>query len=508
MTPHRMVLRGACLALLASACHGQSSKLAQPSRDGAAPSTGAAGAGTAGTSAAAGNTGAAGVAGAAGVTTGDATAPGDAATLPAPHFPLKLGPAGSRTLVDQSGQPFLMWAEAAWSLVVQPSLADAGSYLDDRQKKGFNTVLVNLIEHKFAAKAPADFAGNAPFTGRPFATPNPAYFADADAVIKAAAAHDMLVLVAPLYLGYECNDEGWCTDVMSASTADLTSWGNFIGKRYASFDNILWVIGGDMDPTPVADKVRAFVDGVLAFDTRHLMTAHNERGTMAITHWPNETWLNVNDFYTSTDVLVTDAQSTYAHTPTMPFFMIEAIYENEHDSTTQQERSQAYWTMLSGAMGHVFGNCPLWNFGLSTTFCDGTDWKAQLSSPASISMSYAARLLASRPWQTLVPDTNHTAVTAGVGDASDSSYVTAARASDGATVMAYVPVSHTITVDMTSLSGTQARAWWYDPTSAVATSSGTYPTTGSKTFTPPKASGDWVFVLDDDARGFAAPGSK
>ena len=425
----------------------------------------------------------------------------------APRYPLELGGAGARSLVDQNGQPFLLWGEAAWSLIAQPTLADADRYLDDRQQKRVDAVLVNLIEHKFAAHAPADANGNAPFTGRPFATPNPAYFADADQVINAAAARGIVVLLAPLYLGYQCSDEGWCAEVEAATSSELLAWGQFLGKRYASFDNIVWVIGGDTDPTPVADKVRQVVDGILDFDTRHLMTAHNQQESQAVTPWPNEAWLNVNDFYTYDDTLYVEASNAYQRSPVMPFFLIESIYENEHDSTTSSVRAQAYWTMLSGAMGQVFGNCPLWNFGVPSPFCTSTDWAAQLGSPGSLSMSYAQALLTSRPWSTLVPDTAHAAIVDGFGTYGDPAYVTAARASDGATVIAYLAASRTITVDLASVSGTQARAWWYDPTEGAATAVGTFTTAGQKSFSPPAPTGDWVFVLDDASRGYAAPGA-
>jgi hypothetical protein len=422
-----------------------------------------------------------------------------------PRYPLTLGGPNGRSLIDQNGQPFLLWGDSVWSLVAQATLAEAQQYLDDRRGKGFNTVLVNLLEHKFASRAPANRDGVAPFTGRPFATPNAAYFASADAIISAASSRNMLVLLVPLYLGYQCGDEGWCAEVMAATDAELTSWGQYLGNRYKGFDNLLWVMGADTDPTPVAAKVRKVVEGIRAFDTRHLMTAHNQRGTLATTPWPNESWLTVNDVYTPTATQYLLAQTAYQRTPIMPFFLIEGLYEHGTMAPQQALRAQAYWVMLSGAMGHVFGSCPLWDFGFSNSLCQGTDWVADLNGAGSLGMSHAQRLFASRPWYDLMPDTGHAAVTAGYGTSGDASYATVGRASDGATVVAYLPTSRTLTVNMASVSGTSAAAWWYEPATGAATSIGTFAPTGSRTFTPP-ASGDWVFVLDDAARGFAAPG--
>src|SRR5437763_2346573 len=75
-----------------------------------------------------------------------------------PLLPLKTSPDG-HFLVDQKGQPFLVVGDSPWSLVAQPREADLDRYLDDRAKKGFNSLIVNLIEHKFGSNAPNTRAG-------------------------------------------------------------------------------------------------------------------------------------------------------------------------------------------------------------------------------------------------------------------------------------------------------------------------------------------------------------
>src|SRR5207302_2046424 len=161
-----------------------------------------------------------------------------------------------------------------WSLIAQGTNADIDFYLTNRQQKGVNAIIVNLLEHKFATNAPRNINGDPPFTGANFTTPNETYFAHADYVVSQAAAKGITVFLVPLYLGYQCNDEGWCTSVQAASTADLQSWGTYVGNRYKNFDNIIWVIGGDMDPNSVAGvaaKTDAFAKSLQAADPRHVM---------------------------------------------------------------------------------------------------------------------------------------------------------------------------------------------------------------------------------------------
>ena len=127
-------------------------------------------------------------------------------------------------------------------------------------------------------------------------------------------------------------------------------------------------------------------------------------------------------------------------------------------------RRQEYWTMLSGAAGQLYGNHYTW------TFTSG--WQSNLDTPGVAQLQYVTGLFAPREWYNLVPDQNHTVVTAGYGTFSSSgsiganNYLTAARTPDGALVMAYMPTIRTITVNMSNLSGT-ATAQWYDPTNAT-----------------------------------------
>ena len=96
-----------------------------------------------------------------------------------------LSPDKTHLINSITKKPVFITGEAAWSVIAQPSDADAEIYLADRAARGFNAIIVNLIEHQYADHAPADRHGDAPFSGPVFSTPNEAYFAHADQVIAA-----------------------------------------------------------------------------------------------------------------------------------------------------------------------------------------------------------------------------------------------------------------------------------------------------------------------------------
>jgi hypothetical protein len=418
-------------------------------------------------------------------------------------YPLMVGP-DSRHLVDQRGRPFLLVGDAAWSLIAQLSWDDAESYLANRQLLGFNTILVSLIERKFATLAPANARGVSPFTGPAFRSPNEAYFAFADSIIRAAAQKGMLVLLAPLYLGNGCRDQGWCAEVQAATPADLTAWGRYVGTRYNNAPNIIWVIGGDTDPSPVRSKVLAFVNGLRSVDTTHLVTAHNGPEQMAVQPWAGESWVGVNNVYSYSAALYEAGSSAYQLRPAIPYFLVESAYENDPGITAQELRAQSYWTLLSGGIGHVFGNCPMWHFGGSALgrWCFKGDWREELSSAGSLDMRRFKALFSARHWHLLVPDTAHRALTSGYGRSGKADYVAAAYTSDSSSIIAYLPSARTVAVNGSMLSGPTMVAWWFDPGTGHSTPIGPYPTVGSQRFTPP-SEGDWVLVVD--SRRFALP---
>jgi chitodextrinase len=421
-------------------------------------------------------------------------------------YPLRLSGDG-RSLVDQAGQPFFINGDTAWSLIAQLTREDADVYLSDREQKGFNLVMVNLIEHRFASQAPANIYNNSPFSpAGNLAAPNEAYFAHADYVVRKAAEKGIIVLLAPLYLGGGCNSEGWCTEVRNSSSSTMRAWGRYVGNRYKTFPNIIWLIGGDTDPVAsgVGSQVLDFVAGLREYDTTHLMTAHNASEQSARDVWNGQSWLNINDVYTYQSTS-SKALSQYNRSPFMPLFLIESAYENEHSSTPQSLRNQAYSAILSGAtLGHIFGNCPIWAFGAAPSFCTPTNWQQQLNSTGSRTLAYVGQLFTSRAFTQLRPDQSHTVMTAGYE--FGSTYASTSRTADGNTVIAYLPTRRTVTIDLTRVTGSLARAWWFNPGTTQATLIGDFPTTGTRTFTPP-VDGDWVLVVDNADLGLSAPGN-
>lgn len=391
----------------------------------------------------------------------------------------------------------MIHGDTPWSLIVGLTREEAEQYLENRRRKGFNSIIVNLIEHKY--RGPVNRYGEGPFTTPgDFSTPNEKYFEHADWVIRKAEEKGIQIFLAPIYLGYIGTDEGWIEEALANGPEKCRAWGQFVGKRYRNFDNLVWIIGGDRNPDNAREHVNAVARGVKEFDNRHLFTAHCHPENSALDQYKDDGWLDVNNTYTY-GIVHKKLLADYRRAPAMPYFLTESTYEGEHNATPVQIRRQAYWAILCGAAGQFLGNRPIWLFD--------PGWQAALDAAGSQDMVRLKALFNSRPWHELVPDVKHEIVIDGLGEFNGLDYLAAARTVDGGTVMAYLPSSRTVTVDLTKVSGKTVTAWWFNPRTGKADASGEFPASGKRQFTPP-SDGDWVFVLDDASRNLSAPGKN
>jgi hypothetical protein len=421
----------------------------------------------------------------------------------APTFPLMVDSSG-RFLTSSAGAPFLIWADSAWSMFAQPTMAEVKQYLDDRVARGFNACLANLIEHEFTTHSPAwrNANGVLPFdASNNFDQPTAAYFDHCVAVLAEAAARGVVVFVVPSYLGFVSTDEGWYDVMQAQTTGQMRTYGQYVGTRLRGSNNVIYMMGGDRDP---ASKTRTqeVAAGIRDVDTSKVFTAHCAPGTVPHVFWSGETWMaagvSLANAYTKSadDIPYPEGVTEYNRSPTRPWLNIEDRYEGgpSHDQATPlQIRHQAWWNVLSGACGHFYGQNEVWQFA--------SGWQSSLNTTGVRHNTIASSTLRARDWWRLVPDFSSTMVTAGRGTNGSADYVTAARAADGSFGLAYLPTSRQVTIAMGQFSGT-VDARWMDPTNQSYTVIGlNLANSGSSNFTPPggdNAGGDddWVLILD------------
>jgi hypothetical protein len=92
------------------------------------------------------------------------------------------------------------------------------------------------------------------------------------------------------------------------------------------------------------------------------------------------------------------------------------------------------------------------------------------------------------------------------GDSAE--HIITTRDEGGSYAMIYLPMGQAVRVQLSTLSGTSIKAHWYDPRTGKSQPAGIAPKEGTPEFQPPShgPGNDWVLVLDDAAKGYAAPG--
>lgn len=425
---------------------------------------------------------------------------------PEAAFPLKAVP-GKRHLVDQNDQPFMIHGDTAWSLIADLRREEVDIYLSDRRARGFNTLLVNLIEYKFARNAPANAYGHLPFDqGHDYSKPNEAYFQHATWVLERARELGFLVLLAPSYAGAGGGDEGWWKEMVANGQSKLRRYGRDLGQRFGRFDNIVWVNGGDYDP-PDRSLVEAVVMGLKETAPDHLHTAHNAGETRIDEFWVGADWLDIVNVYTY-NTICDRVGGVFASNDRRPFFLMESAYENEHGAGPHRMRVQAYHALLCGAGGQIFGNNPIWHFHHQGLFPAPAGWWQSLGSGGAVSMTRLGDLVRSTPWHNLVPEPRGALITDGEGEGFE--LATAARVPDGSFAVIYIPTGRTVELDLARLGKGRVSAQWFDPVSGTITpvdlSAVKMPSEGGGTTawrlatpgTNDGGDGDWVLLLTSE----------
>jgi hypothetical protein len=362
--------------------------------------------------------------------------------------------------------------------------------------------MVNLIEHHFADHAPRNANGLEPFTvSGDFSSPNDAYFDYAESLVKLAASKGLIVLLCPAYLGGDGGIEGWYAEMLRNGPDKLRAYGEYVGRRFRGDDNLIWLEGGDFTP-PAANLglVDAVAEGIRRSAPAQLQSAHWSPETSGV-EVRNSGWLDINTTYTYLPVYL-KCMDDYNRARTIPQFLVESRYEDEQNATQKQIRAQAYYALLSGAMGHVFGNRWIWQFvspSLSRKLLHRT-WVTALDSAGARSMSLMHALTANLRWWTLEPDLTNEVLVRGQLNKGNWDHASLAWSHDGKLALVYLPTVREIELDLTKLAR-PLRARWYDPTSGKSsTATDVVAAVKSQTFKPPgvNAAGDtdWVLLLE------------
>jgi hypothetical protein len=406
-----------------------------------------------------------------------------------------------RSFVDQHGKPWFGLGDSAWSLFGELDRGEVLVYLDDRAARGFNLVLVSVLENHYSSDPPNNAEGNPPFVGDIFRSePNEAYWQWVDYVVEAAQARGITLLLCPAYLGSGGAEDGLAAEVAAASEDQMAAYGRFLADRYGGFPNIMWLLGHDQQPSA---EIRAKQEAMAAqLPADDLLGVGGESAqVLGIPQWsPTTLDLDFETVYSYRERPAADVAMGWQEEPARPVMWLEGRYEQEgHDAEragpgAQLLRLQQYGAFGGGATATLFGNNPIWNFEAVPLYDYEGTWQQNLDSLGSRDAALFGSLVRSLDWSRMVPDLEGRLLVTGAGEERDQAAV---RLSD-TTGFVYLPSPRPTELDLSAIGGRgDVRVRRVDPRSGANTDLGTH--TGTFRLPDPgsNAAGDddWVYLL-------------
>jgi hypothetical protein len=423
------------------------------------------------------------------------------------HGPLRVSDDGRR-LVHADGTPFFWLGDTAWELFHRLDREEAELYLEDRRSKGFTVIQAVVLAELDGLNVPNPY-GHTPLIDNDPQRPDESYFRHVDFIVDRAAAKGMYVGMLPTW-GDKFNKRwGIGPEIFTPENARV--YGEFLGRRYRDRP-VIWILGGDRSPENDAHLaiVRAMAEGIEAGTGGTQLMTYHPMGANASSAWfHQDRWLDLNMFQSGHGerdnpnyvMLLRD----YARVPVKPVLDGEPRYEDHPVNWQPGEgwfddfdvRQAAYWSVLSGAAGHTYGNHNIWQMwqpGREPVSAARTPWRQAILHPGSRQMGLMRKLLESGPFLQLEPDTM--ALPDGGGEGAG--HQVAARSRDGTHLYAYTPLGRPLRIHMRTLRGESGRASWFDPRSGATTPIGAVPLSGEQSFDPPGGEGrgnDWVLMV-------------
>ncbi len=439
---------------------------------------------------------------------------GTFAQKPFTNGPLRVSD-NNRYLVHTDKTPFFYLGDTAWELLHRLNREEADRYLKRRAEQGFSVIQAVALAEFDGLKEPNPY-GDIPLINNDPARPNEAYFKHVDYIIDKAAEYGLVIGLLPTW-GDKVFKNTWGAGPEIFTTQNARIYGQWLGKRYATRKNMIWIIGGDRTPRDGSADVaiwRSMAEGVqegVGGPEHALMSYHPQpngiRDGGSAKWFGQDAWLDFNMHQTGhcRDVPVYDHIATsYNQTPTKPTMDAEPIYEDHPVcfnanglgiSNALDVRQSAYLDLFAGAHGHTYGCHDIWQmYSPNRPAVNGPHvyWPEAMELPGANQMKYVRQLMESRPMLERVPD--QSLIVENNGPPAER--IQATRGKNYAFV--YSVAGRSFTVNMGKITGKTVKTAWFNPRTGETKENSTLSNAGQQKFTPPTSGygQDWVLMMD------------
>lgn len=420
--------------------------------------------------------------------------------------------------LEAGGETFFWLGDTAWLMLSRLDRAETEHYLRTRKEQGFNVIQVMVLHKPQMATVdgvPALVDGD---PARPHVTPG--NDPDVDGEYDFWDHLDWVVALSEelgLYLALVPSWGSLAGDG-ALNEESAAAYGRFLGERYRAKPNIVWLNGGDTVGASNTETWSVLGRVLKQYDPGHLMTFHPFGRTDSSWWFHYAPWLDFNMFQSGHKTYAQDpdgrgennwsyAEEDWARKPVKPFIDGEPSYENiphglhakDPDAprwTAADVRRYAWWSVLSGAFGHTYGENSVMQMYVPGRYEPAYQaklrWDEALQSPGANQMRHLKTLMLSVSFEGRRPDAGMV-----IDNGSGYDRIPVLRGPDYA--IAYTYTGRAFTLHLGEICGEQVRASWYSPRDGQNIVIGTFANTGEARFDPPGVvapGNDWALVLE------------
>jgi Protein of unknown function (DUF4038)/Putative collagen-binding domain of a collagenase len=418
-----------------------------------------------------------------------------------------------RFLVRGDGTGFFPVADTAWAIAWKLNRNQVEKYLKHRKDQNFNTIAIVAFpavegkvvipnvydDHAFKISSRGVWDPLHPITTPGIIPENSSeydYWDHLEYIIDAAESKGMAVILLPAWGVCVAGDWG-----SGKPTRDLIfnansgyQYSRWIGQRFKSKKNIIWMIGGDRSAVygkrdyrnvframaeGIADGVNGInkQDGKADYSTT-LMSYHPRKWKPNSSEWfHNEPWLDFNSIQDQPSDQITATALDYGLSPVKPTWLFEGGYEFRRNVYKDwQIRFQSYQTVFAGGFGITYGSMNIYHFNSAKakpdepiTVSKSKKWEISLDEAGAMDMQHLINLMTSmsnKQYLDRVPDQSLI-----VGDQGgmkgnegiQSDRLQATRGKKGDYALVYSANGRNISLRMNQLSASRKNAFWFNP---------------------------------------------
>lgn len=368
-----------------------------------------------------------------------------------------------RHIVTSDGKPFFLLGDTAWELFHRLTREETELYLKNRADKGFNTILaVALAEYEFDQP---NAYGEMPLENSDPTKPREAYFQHVDWVVNKAESMGLYTALLPTW-GDKWNKK-WGKGPEIFTPENAATYCEWLAKRYKD-KPIIWILGGDRSVDNDAQRaiIRAMAAGLKKGDGgRHLITFHPKGGANSSEYWPDEPWLDFHMFQSghshrakpnydmnAKNLALPALKPTLDGEPCYEDHPVRSLMKNGKPTEWFDDydvRRAAWWSVLSGACGHVYGTHSIWQFHDLEKRKQQTDartpWKQAMDLPGATQMGVMKKFIEDLDWMKLRRD-DAFLISKPVKPLESGQQPISAVATDGSFAVVYVPDAMAVSI--------------------------------------------------------------